>query len=132
MPKYNKSWAKYILKDYKENVYIFLPGSTIKSTNYDKYRDVGYQSTRQNYQVVKAWIRETSSNELIVKNLGLVASGAKKLVIKNNDINLFKLAHRIVIDETEFYVFSDAVGNKMQIQKLDDSYAEITIFKKDV
>lgn len=132
MSKYNKNYARYILKDYKEKIKIFLPGSTVKSANYDKYRDVGYQKAQQNWLTVKAWIRDTTANELIFKQLGITAMGAKKLVIKNNDVNLFKLAEKILIGEVHFYVFNDAVGNKMQILPLDDNYSEITVFKKDI
>lgn len=132
MPKYRKNYADYILSDYTEKVKIYLPGATVKSSNYDKFRDVGYQRNQQNYLTVKAWIRDTTANELIIKQLGLVAIGAKKLVIKNNDVNLFKLASRITIGEVDFYVFNDAVGTKAQIMPLDDNYSEITVFKKDV
>jgi hypothetical protein len=130
--KYNKSYAKYILDDYATKVFVYLPGAKVKSANYDKFRDVGWSVGQQNYLTVKAWVRETSANELIVRQLGLIAVGAKKLVIKNNDVPLFQLANRVVIDNIDYYVFSDAVGKKMQIQKLDENYSEITLFKKDV
>jgi len=132
MSKYTKNFAAYIMKDYATKVQIYLPGATIKSANYDKFRDVGYSKGQQNYLTVKAWVRDTSANELIVRQLGLIMVGAKKLVIKNNDVNLFRLASRVVIDGADFYVFADAVGKKMQIMPLDDSYSEITVFKKDV
>jgi hypothetical protein len=132
MSKYNKNWASYILADYAEKVFVYLPGATIKSANYDKFRDVGYQKNQQNYLTVKAWIRPMISNELVVKQLGLVAIGSVKIIIKNNDVNLFKLASRITIKGEDFYVFNDAVGKKMLMIELDDSYTEITLFKKDI
>jgi hypothetical protein len=132
MTKYRKNFAKYILSNYSEKIKVYLPAASVKSANYDKFRDVGYHTHQQNYITVKAWIRDTTSNELIVRQLGIVATGAKKLVIKNNDIPLFKLASRITIADIDFYVFNDAVGNKMQILNLDDNYCEITVFKKDI
>jgi hypothetical protein len=132
MAKYNKNWASYILADYAEKIFVYLPGATVKSTNYDKFRDVGYQKNQQNYLTVKAWIRPMVSNELVVKQLGLVSIGSVKIVIKNNDVALFKLASRIVIKGEDFYVYNDAVGKKMLMVELDDSYTEITLFKKDV
>lgn len=131
MARYRKSYAKYILDDYATKVFVYLPGAKVKGTNYDKFRDIGYTIGQQNYLTVKAWVREVTSNELIIRQLGLVAIGAKKLVIKNNDVALFQLGSRIVIDNIDFYVFNDAVGKKMQIQRLDDNYSEITLFKKD-
>jgi hypothetical protein len=130
--KYNKNWASYILADYAEKVFVYLPGATIKSANYDKFRDVGYQKNQQNYLTVKAWVRPMVSNELVVKQLGLVSIGSVKIVIKNNDVALFKLASRVVIKNEDFYVYNDAVGKKMLMIELDDSYTEITLFKKDV
>ena len=132
MPKYNKNFAAYILKDYAEKVFVYLPGASTKSANYDKFRDIGYQRSIQNYLTVKAWVRPMVSNELVVKQLGLVSIGSVKIVIKNNDVALFKLASRIVIKGEDFYVYNDAVGKKMLMVNLDDSYTEITLFKKDI
>ena len=132
MPKYYKNWASYILADYAEKVFVYLPGASTKSANYDKFRDIGYQRSIQNYLTVKAWVRPMVSNELVVKQLGLVSIGSVKIVIKNNDVALFKLASRITIKGEDFYVYNDAVGKKMLMVNLDDSYTEITLFKKDI
>jgi len=132
MKAYRKNYARYIMEKVEEKVFVYLPGGSVKGTNYDKFRDVGYTKGKQNYLTVKAWIRDTTANELIVRQLGLIATGAKKLVIKNNDVNLFKLAVRITIKNEDYYVYNDAVGNKMQIRFLDDNYSEITVFKKNI
>lgn len=132
MVKYRKNYANYILKDYTEKVFVYLPGATVKSANYDKFRDVGYSKAQQNYLTVKAFVRPMVSNELVVKQLGLVAIGSVKIIIKNNDVNLFKLASRIVIKGEDFYVYSDAVGKKMLMVELDENYTEITIFRKEI
>jgi hypothetical protein len=132
MTKYRKSYASYILSDYAEKVFVYLPGATVKSVNYDKFRDVGYQKNQQNYLTVKAWVRPMVSNELVVKQLGIVSIGSIKIIIKNNDVALFKLASRVVYKDSDFYVYNDAVGKKMLMIELDDNYTEITLFKKDV
>jgi hypothetical protein len=132
MPKYRQNYAQYILKDYAEKVFVYLPGASTKSANYDKFRDTGYQRSIQNYLTVNAWVRPMVSNELVVKQLGLVSIGTIKIVIKKNDVALFKLASRIVYKDEDFYVYNDAVGKKMLMVELDDSYTEITLFKKDV
>ena len=132
MSAYRKNYADYIMKQVKEKIFIYLPGASIKSANYDKFRDTGYQRNIQNPIVVKSWIRPMVSNELVVKQLGLVAIGSVKIVIKNNDVALFKLASRVVIKGEDFYVHNDAVGKKMLMIELDDNYTEITLFKKDV
>jgi hypothetical protein len=132
MSKYRKNFAKYILDDYNEKVFVYLPGSKVKSANYDKFRDVGWSVGQQNYLTVNAFVRPMVSNELVVKQLGLVAIGSVKIVIKNNDVALFKLASRVVIKGEDFYVYNDAVGKKMLMVELDDSYTEIALFKKEV
>jgi hypothetical protein len=130
MNRYRKNYASPILEDYAEKVFIYLPGATIKSANYDKFRDTGYTKGQQNYLTVKAWIRPMVSNELVSKQLGLVSIGSVKLIVKNNDIPLFKLASRITIKDEDFYVYNDAVGKKMLMINLDDNYTEITLFLK--
>ena len=132
MSKYRLNYADYILSDYSEKVFVYLPGATVKSANYDKYRDIGYQKNQQNYLTVKAWVRPMVSNELVVKQLGIVSIGIIKIIIKNMDVSLFKLASRIVYNNEDFYVYNDAVGKKMLAINLDHNYTEITLFKKDV
>jgi hypothetical protein len=132
MPKYRSDYAKYILDNYSEKVFVFLPGASVKGVSYDKFRDIGYVKGQQNYLTVKAWVRPMVSNELVVKQLGIVAIGSIKIVIKNNDVALFKLASRIVYKDEDFYVYNDSVGKKMLMINLDDNYTEITMFKKDV
>lgn len=131
MTKYRKNFAKYILDDYKEKILVYLPGATVKSANYDKFRDIGYQKAQQNYLSVKAFVRPMVSGELIYKQLGLVSMGSIKAIVKNNDVSLFKLASRIVYKNEDFYVYNDAVGKKMMVIELDENYSEITLFKKE-
>lgn len=130
--KYRKNYAKPILETYSEKIYIYLPGASSKSANYDKYRDVGYTKGTQNPITVKGWVRPMISNELIVKQIGITSIGAIKIVIKNNDVSLFQLASRIVYKNDEFYVYNDGVGKKMLMINLDDNYTEITLWKKEV
>ena len=129
---FHTCWPVHDQVCYAEKVFVYLPGATVKSANYDKFRDVGYQKNQQNYLTVKAWVRPMVSNELVVKQLGLVSIGSIKIIIKNNDVALFKLASRVVYKDSDFYVYNDAVGKKMLMIELDDNYTEITLFKKDV
>ena len=132
MSKYTQNYARYILADYSEKVFIYLPGATVKAAKHDIYRDIGYVKGQQNYLTVNAWVRPMVSNELIVRQLGIISIGSVKMVVKNNDVPLFKLAARIVYKKEDFYVYNDTVGNKMIMVNLDDNYTEITIFKKDI
>jgi hypothetical protein len=132
MNPYRKNYADPIFQRVQEKIFIYLPGASVKGPSYDKFRDVGYAKGQQNYQTVKSWVRPMVSNELVVKQLGLVSIGAIKVIVKNIDVPLFKLASRIVYKNEDFYVFNDAVGKKMLMINLDDNYTEITLWKKDV
>jgi len=132
MTKITKCYANKIYQDFAINVLVYLPSSKTKSANYDPFRDVGYIETNQNYMTVKAIVRDAKSEEIKKKNIGLVASGAKKLVIKDNDVALIKLSNRIVIESVEYYVYNDAVGNKFQILGSQLGYSTVMIFRKEI
>lgn len=132
MTKYRQNYAKYILDDYAEKISIYLPGASVKASTYDKFRDIGYVKGQQNYLTVKAWVRPMVSNELVVRQLGIISIGAIKVIVKNNDVSLFKLAIRIVYKNEDYYVYNDTVGKKMMMVNLDDNYTEITLWKKEI
>ena len=132
MSKITKCFADTIYKDYAENVCVYLPNSKTKSASYDPFRDVGYIETNLNYMTVKAIIRDAKPEELIMKNIGLVYSGAKKLVIKDSDVALVKISNKITIDSVEYYVYNDAVGNKFQILGQQFGYSTVMIFRKEI
>ncbi len=130
--KIDKCFADKIYKDHAKKILVYLPKSKTKHASYDKFRDVGYIKTQQNYETVKAIIRDAKPEELIVKNIGLVATGAKKIVIKDNDVTLIKLSNKITINSIEYYVYNDAVGNKLQILGSQFGYSTILIFRKEI
>jgi hypothetical protein len=129
---FHKNFAEYIMKQVQEKVYVYLPGASTKAAAYDKFRDVGYSKGVQNPLVVNAWVRNMVTNELIVKQIGLVSIGAIKIIVKNADVNLLQLATRIVYKNEDYYAYSDAVGKKMLMINLKNNYTEITLWKKDV
>ena len=132
MTKITKCFANKIYKEYAENISVYLPETKTKNANYDKFRDVGYIISSQNYMTVKAIIRDAKAEELIMKNIGTVKYGAKKLVVKDCDVDLIKLSNRITIDSIEYYVYNDAVGNKLQILGQQFGYSTVLIFRKEI
>jgi len=132
MKKLTKNFAKKIYQEFKDTVEVYLKGSKTKSANYDKYTDTGYTLTQQNSIFIKAIIRDVKAEELITKNIGLTAFGAKKIVIKERDVSLIKNASRIVINEEDYYVYDDAVGNKLQIADDKFGYYTVLLFKKEI
>jgi len=132
MKKLTKNFADKIYTEFKETVTIYLKGSKTKSANYDKFTDTGYTLTSQNPIFIKAIIRDVKAEELITKSIGLTSFGAKKIVIKERDVSLIKNASRIVIKDEDYYVYDDAVGNKLQIADDKFGYYTILVFKKEI
>lgn len=132
MKKLTKNFADKIYTEFKETVTVYLKGSKTKSANYDKFTDTGYTLTQQNPIFIKAIIRDVKAEELITKSIGLTSFGAKKIVIKERDVSLIKNASRIVIKDEDYYVYDDAVGNKLQIADDKFGYYTILVFKKEI
>jgi len=127
-----KCFANKIFKDHAEKIKVYLPKTKTKHANYDKFRDVGYVTTQQNYETVKAIVRDAKPEELILKNLGKVAVGSKKIVIKESDVSLIKLSNQLTINSIDYYVYNDAVGNKFQILGSQFGYSTILVFRKEI
>jgi len=132
MKKLTKNFANKVYQEFKETVTVYLKGSKTKSSSYDKFTDTGYTLTQQNPIFIKAIIRDVKAEELITKSIGLTSFGAKKIVIKERDVSLIKNASRIVIKDEDYYVYDDAVGNKLQIANDKFGYYTILVFKKEI
>jgi hypothetical protein len=132
MKKQTKHFARKIYREFKDKVEVYLEGSKTKGSYFDKYTNTGYVKTRQNPIFIKAIIRDVKAEELITKSIGLTAYGAKKIVIRENDVSLIKNASRILINDEDYYVYNDAVGNKLQIADDKFGYFTILLFKKEI
>jgi len=132
MKKLTKNFAKKIYTEFKDTVEVYLKGSKTKGSSYDKYTNTGYVTTQQNPIFIKAIIRDVKAEELITKNIGLTSYGAKKIVIKEKDVSLIKDASKIIINEEDYYVYNDAVGNKLQIANDKFGYYTVLLFKKEI
>jgi hypothetical protein len=132
MRKLTKHFADKIYTEFKDIVEVYLKGSKTKSVNFDKYTNTGYIIGEQNPIFIKAIIRDVKPEELITRNIGLVSTGAKKIVIKERDVSLIRDASRILINSEEYYVYDDAVGNKLQIADDKMGYFTVLLFKKSI
>jgi len=131
MKRYEDNFAKNVFKKYSVQVQVYLKSQDIKQPNaYDKFRDVGYTKTSQNYISIRALVRDAKPDELIMKQIGLVSGGAKKLVVENRVLPLLKNSNRLTINGDNYYVYSDAVGNKFQILGDSFGYSVVMVFGK--
>ena len=132
MKKLTKHFAEKIYREFKEKVEVYLKGSKTKSVYYDKYTQAGYTITTQNSIFIKAIIRDVKPEELVARSIGLASMGAKKIVIKERDVSLIKDASKILINDEEYYVYDDAVGNKLQIADNKMGYFTVLLFRKEI
>ena len=112
---------------------VFLRSSKSKTDNYDPFRDTGYEQTNQNPLPVKALTKTLTPSSLTYHELGLVKAGALQIIIQNKDVELIKNSEKILIDDVEYYVYDDAVGQKFLIFPTQFAkFSKIILFRKDV
>jgi len=112
---------------------VFLRSSKTKNENYDPFREIGFDQTNQNPLPVKALTKVLSASSLTYHELGLVKAGALQIIIQNRDVELIKNSEKIFIDNIEYYVYDEGVGNKFQIYPTQfANFTKIIIFRKDV
>jgi hypothetical protein len=115
---------------YKETVWCYLKATNALSPNFDPYRKLDTTTTLDAPLDVKAIVHQTSANGLIFKELGLTEVGNIVLVIKDSDVNLLKIASKIIYNDEEYTAYSKAVGNKFQIYKRPFGFSRVILFKK--
>ena len=121
-----------IFKKHDQKIQVFLRSSKVKGDTYDKFRDTGYTKTVENPYFIRAMVKTVTANTLIIKELGLTETGAMQIIIRNSDVAFVKLSNRIIINDSEYYIYNDAVGNRLQIFPIENfNYSRIVIFRKD-
>jgi len=127
-PIYN-NYAQVLIRDFGTSVDVFLRASKTKGINYNPKYEAGYVITNQNPITIKAYLRDKSEDSLIINQMGLVAVGAKELIIKENDASYFLLAEKVKINDETYEVYSKATGNKFQCYDLGFGYKAVILFK---
>lgn len=118
-----------IFKKYSENISVILTNSKIKGENFDKFRDTGYEKTYQNPIYILALTKAVSANSLIIREIGLTETGAFQIIIQDQDVNLIKLAHEILIDNIKYTPWNKALGGRFQISPIGSNYKKIILFR---
>ena len=120
-----------IFADYAQDIKVIFRGTKTKSDNYDPFRDVGYEESTQNPIYIKAITKSVSFNALVFKEIGLIESGAKNIIVKDSDVDFLKLCQKLIINEQPYYIYHDAVGSKFQKYPLQFGYTKIVVFLKE-
>lgn len=133
IPEISQNMFDEFFRKYRKTALVFLRSSKEKFENFDPFRDTGYKISNQNPEPVKVITKAISPNSLILKELGLVESGAIFIILNNRDVTLIKNSERITIESKEYYVYNDAIGNKFQIFPTEwADMSKIIIFRKQV
>lgn len=129
----NKNIAKFIykntIKEYNQDILVYLKSSNTKSTNYDSYRDIGFVETYQNPIVVKAKIKQVSGSSLVVREIGLSSSGAIYAFVNKQDSELLKIASKIEYNNEFYSVYNKALGDRFLVTDLDFNISKVLLFK---
>lgn len=121
-----------LFRKHSEKVKVYLRSNYSKGNNYDPFRKTGLVKERQNPLFVKAIINSVSDNSLILRELGLTEAGAIALTIRDSDVNLLKNAEEVKARGNTYYIYNDAVGNRMQINQMRFGYSAVIVFRKDI
>jgi len=113
----------------KETVWVTLRSGTVKGANYDPYRKTGFTKSNQSPEPVNAHVRQIAGNSLIAREIGLLQSGAIEIVVNASDENLFRICEKIKYDDNEYTPFIKALGNKIQINKINFDFTRIVLFR---
>ncbi|MHA2013381.1 MAG: hypothetical protein ACTSWG_13505 [Candidatus Helarchaeota archaeon] len=119
-----------VFADFTETLWVTLKASNSKGSRYDKYRDEGYSKTYENPYPVNAYVRQLQANSLIMRELGLVETGAIEVVVKEQDKGIIEIAEKIEYDSKVYSVFNKALGNRVQITKTPFGFYRIVLFRK--
>lgn len=132
LPNINNKVFNDIFKKAHKLAFVTLRSGKTKNAKYDPYRETGFDQTYQNPIPVKILTKTVSASSLTYNQIGLVKAGALQIILNNDDVELIKNAEEITIDDVSYYVYDEAVGNKLQIYDTQFAdYSKIIVFRKD-
>ena len=132
IPELDQKFFDEFFRKYSKKAKVFLRKSKTKVNNYDPFRDTGYVETSQNYLTVKILTKTITPGSLIHKEMGLAKAGSLQIILADRDVSLIKNSEKITIDDIEYYVYDDAVGNRFQIYPTQfTKFSKIILFRRD-
>jgi len=98
--------------------------------DYDPYEG-NFTYTNLNPLSIKAYVTEISAEALVWKQYGLKETGAKEIICESKYAQWFRIANKIEIENDEYEVFREAIGNRAIIQKRPYNLVRIVLNKKE-
>ncbi len=129
----SQNFFEDFFRKYRKTALVFLRGAKTREEDFDPFRNTGFVQQNQNPLPVKVLTKTVSPNSLILREIGLTESGAVQIILHDRDVELIKNSEKIIIENREYYIFNDSVGNKFQIFPTDYvKYSRIILFHKQV
>lgn len=126
----NDQVLRNVFNKYCKTIWVYLKDSQTMGENFDPYRNTGYTTSNQNPLPVKGIISTVQANSLIMRELGLSETGAIRILVKDQDISLIKLAQKITYNNVKYSTFNQALGNKVQIYPGDFGFSKVILFRR--
>jgi len=127
---YTEEFYKIILANCLEKKINLYFARKDYNEDYDKYED-NAEYELLNPITIKGYMIEISPEKMYWKKIGKIEGGGADIICKYKDVELFRNARKIVIDNDEYCFYSEGEGSKASFKKLQGGFAKITLIKKD-
>jgi len=114
--------------DYCKKVKIYFATKTA-GDDYDPYEQ-NYTYSNLNPITIKAYVSQISPEALVWKQYGLKEIGAVEIITEKRYKNYFEKCNKVEIDDEEYEVFKEAVGNRSIISERPFNLIRIVLQKK--
>jgi len=114
--------------DLLTKVYFYFPTKSV-GVDFDPY-EKNYTYTNLNPNAVKMYVREIETESLIWKQMGTKEVGAKEILCPFRYKNWFLNANKIVIEDDDYEVYRENVGNRVMMSKRPFQQLRVILRKK--
>lgn len=114
-------------KEHSTKIYLYFATKTA-GDDFDPY-EKNYIFSNLNPLVVKAYVRELTSEAAFYKQYGLHQSGAKEIICEGRWRTAFENANKIEIDSIEYQTFKGG-NNKTTITKRPYNMVRVVVVRK--
>jgi hypothetical protein len=92
-------------------------------------RELNYQHTNLNPQTIKAYVRDIKPESLVWRQIGLSEVGSKEIICEEKYASWLRICNKLMIDNDEFEVYKENVGNRALITKLPFKLIRVVLSK---
>jgi hypothetical protein len=108
-------------------IYLYMSTKSV-GEDFDSEEN-NYTYSNLNPITVKGYVTDIKPESLVYRQVGLAETGAVEVLCENRFAEYFRLANKIIIDDDQFQVYKDNVGNRLQITKIPFELCKIMLVK---